>query len=50
MQKQQVQKLEDAKKIILDVAKEYDGFGESKFLNDIANRLDQQIEEIRKVE
>jgi len=41
---QRVQKLEDAKNIILQVAKEYEEFGESAFLNDIANKLDEQIQ------
>jgi len=49
-QTQHIEKLEDAKNIILEVSKEYEGFGESDFLNDIANRLDQQIESIRKVD
>jgi hypothetical protein len=44
---QQIEKLEEAQSIILEVAKEYEGLGESKFLRDIASRLSEQIESLR---
>jgi len=42
-QKQHIEKLEKAKRIILEVANEYEDYGEAKFLKEIITKLDQQI-------
>lgn len=35
------QKLDQAKKLVLEASKEYIGFGESSFLRDIAERIEE---------